>query len=176
MNKSAHFSGDTQSLVESSQITNTWTVYWARSSELPRKNCVGNLTIIGSYNGLSPGRRQAIIWTNAGIFLIETLGTNFSKISIEILAFSFKEMSLKFSSAKWQPFCLGLNVLTKKLRNVMGQFLWQRETKAEPSAYHDVIIKWGYRTSYPLTHTRSFIVLCFCAVPVSICRNTHWVR
>ena len=27
--------------------------------------CVGNLTIIGSYNGLSPGRRQAIIWTNA---------------------------------------------------------------------------------------------------------------
>ena len=26
---------------------------------------VGNLTIIGSDNGLSPGRRQAIIWTNA---------------------------------------------------------------------------------------------------------------
>ena len=32
--------------------------------------CVGNLTIIGSDNGLSPGRRQAIIWTNAGILLI----------------------------------------------------------------------------------------------------------
>ena len=30
--------------------------------------CVGNLTIIGSDNGLSPSRRQAIIWTNAGIF------------------------------------------------------------------------------------------------------------
>ena len=29
--------------------------------------CVGNLTIIVSDNGLSPGRRQAIIWTNAGI-------------------------------------------------------------------------------------------------------------
>ena len=27
--------------------------------------CVGNLTIIGSDNGLSPSRRQAIIWTNA---------------------------------------------------------------------------------------------------------------
>ena len=28
--------------------------------------CVGNLTIIGSDNGLSPGRRQAIAWTNDG--------------------------------------------------------------------------------------------------------------
>ena len=32
--------------------------------------CVGKLTIIGSDNGLSPGRRQIIIWTNAGILLI----------------------------------------------------------------------------------------------------------
>ena len=32
--------------------------------------CVGNLTIIGSDNGLSPDRRQAIIWINAGILLI----------------------------------------------------------------------------------------------------------
>ena len=29
--------------------------------------CVSKLTIIGSDNGLSPGRRQAIIWTSAGI-------------------------------------------------------------------------------------------------------------
>ena len=36
--------------------------------------CVGNLTIIGSDNGLSPGRRQAIIWTSAGILLFWTLG------------------------------------------------------------------------------------------------------
>ena len=42
--------------------------------------CVGNLTIIGSDNGLSPGRRQAIIWPNAGILLIGPLGTNFSEI------------------------------------------------------------------------------------------------
>ena len=47
--------------------------------------CVSKLTIIGSDNGLSPGRRQAIIWTNAGILLIWPLGTNFSEISIEIL-------------------------------------------------------------------------------------------
>ena len=32
--------------------------------------CVANLTIIGLDNGLSPGRRQAIIWTSAGVLLI----------------------------------------------------------------------------------------------------------
>ena len=37
----------------------------------PSDTCyVGNLTIICSDNGLSPGRRQAIIWNNAGILLI----------------------------------------------------------------------------------------------------------
>ena len=41
--------------------------------------CVGKRTIVGSDNGLSPERRQAIIWTNAGILLIEPLGTNFSE-------------------------------------------------------------------------------------------------
>ena len=42
-------------------------------------NCVGKLTIIGSDNGLSPGRRQAIICTDAGILLIRTLETHFSE-------------------------------------------------------------------------------------------------
>ena len=73
--------------------------------------CVGNLTIIGPDNGLSPGRRQAFIWTNAGILLIGPLGTNFSETVIEIHTFSFKKMHLKISSAKWRLFCLGLNEL-----------------------------------------------------------------
>ena len=74
--------------------------------------CVGKLTNIGSDNGLSPGRRQAIIWTNAGILLIGPLGTNFSEILIKVFTFSFKKMHVKMSSGKWRPFCLGLNVLT----------------------------------------------------------------
>ena len=37
--------------------------------------CVGNLTIIGPDNGLSPGLRQAINWTNAGVLLIGHLAT-----------------------------------------------------------------------------------------------------
>ena len=55
--------------------------HWGRVTHI----CVSKLTIIGSDNGLSPGRRQAIIWTNAGILLLST--------------------------AKWRPSCLGLNVL-----------------------------------------------------------------
>ena len=74
--------------------------------------CVSKLTIIGADNGLSSGRRQAIIWTNAGILLIGSLGTNLSEILIEIPTFSFKKMRLKVSYAKWRPFCLGLNLLT----------------------------------------------------------------
>ena len=73
--------------------------------------CVSELTIIGSDNGLSPGRRQAIILNNAGLLLIEPLGTNFSEISIGIQTFSFMKMHLNMASAKWHPFCLGLNVL-----------------------------------------------------------------
>ena len=82
--------------------------HWGRVTHI----CVSKLTIISSDKGLSPGRRQAIIWTNAGILLIRTIRTNFSKILIEIQTFSLKKMRLKMSSMKRQPFCLGLNVLT----------------------------------------------------------------
>ena len=74
--------------------------------------CVSKLTSIASENGLSPGRRQAIIWNNAGILLIGPLGTNFGEILIEIQKFSLNKIRLKISSAKCRPFCLGLNVLT----------------------------------------------------------------
>ena len=92
---------------------------WGRVTHI----CVSKQTIIGSDNGLSSGRRQAIIWTNVAILLIRTLGTNFSEIlRIELTyqllnfhfreilmfycpgslfyTFSFKKMHLKMSSAK----------------------------------------------------------------------------
>ena len=74
--------------------------------------CISRLTTIGSDNGLSPDRRQAIIWTNAGILLVGPLGINFSENFIKNHTFSFTKMHLKMSSRKWPPFCLGLNVLT----------------------------------------------------------------
>ena len=81
--------------------------HWSRVTHI----CVSKLTIIDSDNGLSPSRRQAIIWTNAGILLIGPQETNLSEILIEIYTFSFKKIHLKLSSGKWRTFCLVPNVL-----------------------------------------------------------------
>ena len=81
--------------------------HWGRVTHI----CFSNLTIIGSDNGLAPGRRQTITWNNVGILLIGSLGTNFSEMLIAIHTFSLKKINLKMLSGKWQPFCLGLNVL-----------------------------------------------------------------
>ena len=91
-------------------LANEWThlTHWGRVTHI----CVGKLTIIGSDNGLSPERRQAIIWTNAGILLIGPVGTNFNEILIEIQTFSLNKIRLKMSSAKCCSFRLGLNVLS----------------------------------------------------------------
>ena len=45
-------------------IHGTGFTQWGRVTHI----CVSDITSIGSDNGLSPGRRQAIIRTNAGIF------------------------------------------------------------------------------------------------------------
>ena len=54
---------------------------WSRMTHI----YVSDLTIIGSDNGLSPGRFQSIIWTNDGTSLIGPLERNFSEILIEIM-------------------------------------------------------------------------------------------
>ena len=82
--------------------------HWGRVTH----TCVGKLAIFASDNSFSPERRQAIIWTKAGILSIGPLGTHFSEILVGIQALSIKKMHLKMSSAKWRPFCLGLNMLT----------------------------------------------------------------
>ena len=93
--------------------------HWGRVTH----TCVAKLIIIGSDNSLSPGRRQAIMWTNAEILLIGPLGTNFIEIFIGIQTFSFKKMHLKMSSAKWRPCCLGLNVLVFPL-SALNSLIW----------------------------------------------------
>ena len=126
--------------------------YWGRAMHI----CVGRLTIIGSDNGLSPGRRQAIIWTNAGILLIEPLGTNFNEILIGIQTFSFKKMHLKVSSAKWRPPCLGLNVLKvplchKEIRGMtQGETGWLTENAIYPAICNNYIV------------TKIILLLCIC--------------
>ena len=90
--------------------------HWGRVTHI----CFGKLTTIGSDNGLSPGRRRAIIWTNAGIMFIGPLGTNFSKILIEMYTFSFENMHLKMASGKWRPSRLGLSGSTKFIYRLAG--------------------------------------------------------
>ena len=63
--------------------------------------CAIKLTISGSDHGLSPGRRQAIIWTIAGTLLIGPLETDFSEILIDTDTFSFKKMHLKMACGKF---------------------------------------------------------------------------
>ena len=97
--------------------------HWGRVTHI----CVSKKkNIIGPDNGLSPSRRQAIIWSSVGVLLIRTMGTNFSEILIEIIMCSFKKMGLKVSSAKRRPFCLGLNdevIIIQHLVGVMAVHL-----------------------------------------------------
>ena len=73
-------------------------------------NSLSKLTIIGSDNGLSPGRHQAIIWPNAGILLICPLGKklqwNLNKNSyIFIQENAFENAVWKMAAIFSQPQC-----------------------------------------------------------------------
>ena len=81
--------------------------HWGRVTH----KCVSKLTIISSDNGLSPGRRQAIIWTNDGILLIGPLGTklqwNFNYNSnIFIHKNAFEDVVWKMAAILSQPQCV----------------------------------------------------------------------
>ena len=67
-------------------------LHWGRVTHI----CVSKLTTIGSDNGLSLDRCQAIVWINAWILLIGPRGINSSKIFVEIVTFSFKKMCWKY--------------------------------------------------------------------------------
>ena len=113
-----------------SSTFNLWhtLTHWGRVTHI----YISRLNIIGSNNGLSHGRRQAIIRTNAGILSNWPLGANFSEMLIEIYAFSFKKMHVKMSSAKRWPFCLGLNVLTVRL---LGCLAWSMPFYSDMASY-----------------------------------------
>ena len=100
-----------------------WPEIWLLTHPLQCLYASVNWDSIGSDNGLSPDRRQAIIWTNARILLIGPLGTNFNEIRIKIQNLSFMKMHLKMSSGKWRPFCPGGDVLTDWDLNKMAIIL-----------------------------------------------------
>ena len=129
----------------------TMLTHWCRVTHI----CVSDLTSIGSDNGLSPGRRQAIIRTNAGILLIRPLGTNFSVFSVEILISSFKKTRFKVSSAKRRPFCLGLNELT-------SETWWTHVTAVKMlgpiSQVQISTLSKSYENAFPANHISDYLI------------------
>ena len=82
-------------------------IHWGRVTHIG----VGNLNTIGPDKSLSPGKRQTIIWNNAGILFIGHVATYCSEILIEISIFSFNKIRFKMSSGKCRSFCLGFSAL-----------------------------------------------------------------
>ena len=77
--------------------------HWGRVTHI----CVNKITIIGSDNGLSPGRRQAIIWTIAGILLIEPRGTSFNRNSIIFIHENeFESVVCEMAAILFRPQCV----------------------------------------------------------------------
>ena len=56
-----------QITIKTDQLRCAFCFQWQLPSNSLRPSDAGKLTIIGSDNGLPPDRRQAIIWTNAGV-------------------------------------------------------------------------------------------------------------
>ena len=72
--------------------------------------CVIKLTSIGSDNGLSSGRRQAIMWANARILLIAPLGINFNEILIQNLYILIQENAFENLVCEMSAILSGSNV------------------------------------------------------------------
>ena len=104
--------------------------HWGRVTHI----CVNKLATIDSDNGLSPGRCQAIISTNAGIMLIGLLRTYFSEILLEVYIFSFTKIHLKMSSGNWQPFCPSLKCVKHNQAST-------NTTSLTPTHWYDLKIK-----------------------------------
>ena len=116
--------------------------HWGRVTHI----CISKLIIIGSDSGLSPGRRQAIIWTNDGILLIRTFRTNFSEIVSEIHTFSSKKMRSKCRQengghlvSAWM--CIRLN--TRLLQSVIPKSRFGMLCNLLPRFEQDPIQTWN---------------------------------
>ena len=104
-------------------------------------------TLLGSFNGLSPGCRQAIIRTTAGILLIEPLGTNFNEILFKIHTFSFKKAAL-LSQLQWVKGSGWFHNCFGDATHYVFQMTPKFNVLSKPScAALDIFVCWPYFTS-----------------------------
>ena len=114
--------------------------------------CLSNLTIIGSGNGLSPGRCHAITWTHAGILLTDKLQWNFNQISyIFIQASAFEKVFCKMADILSQPQCLNklyhcrdLNAHEYKLYEIQIQIMLIQIKHVKEKIRTQLNIKWSF--------------------------------
>ena len=85
------------------------------------------ITIIGADNGLSPGRHQAIIWSNTSILLVGPWGTNFTEIFISKFIHLHSRKSIWVCRLEIRlAFCLSLNMFNVSALNIATYtFLFQ---------------------------------------------------
>ena len=76
-----------------------------------RHNYIANVLDLHLFH-INSLRLSDVNVVNNIILLMGPSGTNFREISIEIHTFSLQKLHWKMSSGKWQPFCLGLSVLS----------------------------------------------------------------
>ena len=86
-------------------------VYRTQQIKATWLTCASVLKIfIGSDNCFTLDRYQAIVWSNDGLSLNVSLLKEFNEILIKSWKSLFVTMRSKMPSAKWQSFCLGLNM------------------------------------------------------------------
>ena len=103
--------------------------HWGRVTHI----CVGDLTIIGSDNGLTPGQHQSTIWTNAGILLIRTLGNLKRNSYTPIKENAFENVVWKMAAILSRPQCVNwINSMYEGISIVNEVLLgWYQHIEAE---------------------------------------------
>ena len=106
---------------------------------------VSKIIIIVSDNGLSPGRRRSIIWTNAGILLTGPLGTNFSENFNRNSNFLIQENAPEnivcaIASILFRPQCVNHKIQSKARTTLiflmLYSILWHEPQKGRNLWFH----------------------------------------
>ena len=82
--------------------------------------CVSKLCHHGSDNGLSPVRRQPIIWTNDGLLSIRPQATHFNEILFEIQKFFIQERAYENVVCKIDGHLVSASMCFNKLHQQEG--------------------------------------------------------
>ena len=136
---------------------------------------VNKLTIIGSDNGLSPGRRQAIIWTNDGILWIMPYWIYFCEILFQVRKFSLMEMHLKISSVKWRSFCIDVNVLIHILHWLIPDE-WPGRTRHTVSKGTNKIKGWYFSDRVITSIFLNFFCICIWVLYLESILTESWCK